>query len=143
MPSGRPQERLFPFSWLVQSLCRKPYWASITTLIVLQSTLGAAWTISVQRFVGTALGAVGGALLMTFGSGNTLAFGVGVFSLGLICTLLRLERNAYRYAGITLAIVMLIVRSGNALMVAIHRFIEVSIGIAVGLALAAIWPERA
>jgi len=80
---------------------------------------------------------------MTFGSGNTLAFGVGVFSLGLICTLLRLERNAYRYAGITLAIVMLIVRSGNALMVAIHRFIEVSIGIAVGLALAAIWPERA
>jgi hypothetical protein len=36
------------------------------------------------------------------------AFGAGVFVLGLICALLRIGRNAFRYAGITRAIVMLV-----------------------------------
>jgi len=38
---------------------------------------------------------------------NVAAFGAGVFVLGLICALLRIGRNAFRYAGITRAIVML------------------------------------
>jgi uncharacterized membrane protein YccC len=62
--------------------------------------------------------------------------------LGLLCTVLRLERNTYRYAGITLAIVMLVPRDKAAWIVAEHRFIEVSIGIVIGLIITAIWPER-
>ena len=42
------------------------YWATITTLIIMQSTLGAALTISEQRFAGTAVGALMGALLTTY-----------------------------------------------------------------------------
>ena len=39
----------------------EPYWATVTTIVVMQSTLGAAWKVSVKRFAGTALGAfVGG-----------------------------------------------------------------------------------
>jgi uncharacterized membrane protein YgaE (UPF0421/DUF939 family) len=120
----------------------EPYWASITTLIVLQSTLGAAWTVSVQRFFGTALGAGMGALLAPFFGSNPIAFGAGVFILGLTCVLLGLDRSGYRYAGITLAIVMLISRSNAVWVIAIHRFVEVSIGIVFGLILTAIWPER-
>jgi uncharacterized membrane protein YccC len=59
----------------------------------------------------------------------------------LICAVLRLERNAYRYAGVTLAIVMLVTREGGVWTIAAHRFIEVSIGIVVGLVLTAVWPE--
>ena len=33
------------------------YWAAITTLVILQSTLGAALTVSEHRLAGTALGA--------------------------------------------------------------------------------------
>jgi hypothetical protein len=44
-------------------------------------------------------------------------------------------------ANITLAIVMLVPRSTSARLVALHRFFEVSIGIAVGLALFAIWQK--
>ncbi|MGA3028179.1 MAG: hypothetical protein ABSF98_25810 [Bryobacteraceae bacterium] len=51
-----------------------------------------------------------------------------------------LSQQAYRFAGITLAIVLLIGRPGAAWLIAAHRFIEVSIGIAVGLAFAAVWP---
>ena len=53
----------------------------------------------------------------------------------------RVEKSAYRYASITLAIVMLVPRSTSAWLVAIHRFFEVSLGIAVGLMLSAFWPE--
>jgi uncharacterized membrane protein YccC len=60
--------------------------------------------------------------------------------LGLICALM-LGRNAFRYAGITLAIVMLVARPEPAWMIAIHRFLEISVGIAVGLLLTAVWPE--
>ena len=66
----------------------------------------------------------------------------GIFALGLICAILRLDQSAYRFAGITLAIVMLVARAEAPFVIAVHRFIEVSIGIAVGLALSAVWPER-
>jgi uncharacterized membrane protein YgaE (UPF0421/DUF939 family) len=69
-------------------------------------------------------------------------FGVAIFVLGLLCAALHLDRPAYRFASITLAIVTLIVRNQPAWKVATHRFFEVSIGIAVGLVMTALWPER-
>ena len=42
------------------------YWATVTTLIVMQSALGAALPISVQHFAGTAIGASAGALTASY-----------------------------------------------------------------------------
>ncbi len=49
-------------SLLIARFCRLPesYWAAVTTIVIMQSTLGAAWTVSKQRFAGTGLGAVMG-----------------------------------------------------------------------------------
>jgi uncharacterized membrane protein YgaE (UPF0421/DUF939 family) len=130
-------------SLLIARLFRLPeaYWAAIATLIVMQSTLGAAWTVSKERMAGTALGAATGALLATYAGFNVAVFGVGLFALGVLCPILRIDRSAYRYAGITLVIVMLIPRTNAPWIVALHRFIEISVGIAVGLILTALWPE--
>jgi uncharacterized membrane protein YccC len=130
-------------SLLIARLFRLPeaYWATITTLVVMQSTLGAAFTVSWHRFVGSAIGAAAGALLATYFGSNAAMFAVGIFIMGIVCAMLRLDRAAYRFAGVTLAIVMLIARSSPAWMVAVHRFIEVSAGIAVALAITAVWPE--
>ncbi|HEY7387422.1 MAG TPA: FUSC family protein [Bryobacteraceae bacterium] len=117
-------------------------WAAISTMVVTQSTLGAALSISGERFAGTALGAFAGGLLATYLRSGMLAFVVGLFALGLVCAVLRLDRAAYRFAGITLAVVVLIARGQPAVVIAIHRFFEVSLGIATGLAFTAIWPER-
>jgi uncharacterized membrane protein YccC len=117
------------------------YWSAITTLVVMQSTLGATVPVSAQRLAGTAMGAAVGALAGTYYPGNTLVFGLCVLGLGIVFTPLRLERNAYRYAGITLAIIML-VPGHTGWIVALHRFFEVSVGIAVGVAISALWPER-
>jgi uncharacterized membrane protein YgaE (UPF0421/DUF939 family) len=118
------------------------YWAAIATLVVMQSTLGATLLISVERVAATALGALAGALLANYFTQNPLVFAAAVFLLGLLCAAFRMERSAYRYASVTLAIVVLIPRTNAAWIVALHRFFEVSVGIIVALALAAVWPEH-
>jgi len=69
-------------------------------------------------------------------------FAAAVFVLGLLCAAFRMEKTAYRYASITLGIIVLIPRSNAAWIVALHRFFEVSVGILVALALVAVWPEQ-
>ena len=61
-------------SLLVARLLRMPegYWASITALIVMQSTFGAALSISAQRFIGTAVVPFWLALAATYTSNTTL-----------------------------------------------------------------------
>jgi uncharacterized membrane protein YccC len=131
-------------SVLVARLFRLPesYWAPITTLVITQSSLGAALTVSGQRLAGTALGALVGAIMAIYFGPRLLAFGVGVFILGLLCAVVRTDRSAYRFGGIAMAIVLLVPRTGPAWQVALHRFAEVSIGIAVALVFAVVWPEK-
>jgi uncharacterized membrane protein YccC len=118
------------------------YWAAIATLVVMQSTLGATLLISIERIAATALGALAGALVASYFPGNLLVFAAAVFVLGLLCSAFRMEKTAYRYAGVTLAIIVLIPRSNVAWIVALHRFFEVSVGILVALAVVAVWPEH-
>jgi uncharacterized membrane protein YgaE (UPF0421/DUF939 family) len=126
-------------------LCKLPnaYWAAISTLIVMQSTFGATLTVSGQRFVGTAVGAVAGALLASRFGPSVFVFGAGVFAIGVVCALLRLDRPAAALAGVTLALVLLVSGAEPAWAIALHRFTEVSLGIGVALLATALWPERA
>ncbi len=128
-------------SYLIAHLFRLPeaYWAPMSTLIVMQLTLNAALPVAAQYVAGTAVGAAVGAAIDAYGHGSVWAFAAAVVFVGLMCVVLRVERSAFRYASITLVIVMLVPRSTSARLVALHRFFEVSIGIAVGLALFAIW----
>src|SRR5713101_2113638 len=130
-------------SYLIARLFHLPeaYWAPISTVIGMGSTLGAALPVSAQHFAGTAIGAAVGAVAATYLRGSVWTFGIAVLLIGLLFAVLRVERSAYRYATTTLVIVMLVTRSTSAWSIAFHRFSEVSIGIAVGLVLSALWPE--
>jgi uncharacterized membrane protein YccC len=118
------------------------YWPAIATLVVMQSTLGATLTLSIERIVATAVGASVGAVEANFFGANLIAFAAAIVLLGFLSKPFRLEKTAYRYASITLAIIVLIPRANPAWIVALHRFIEVSVGILVALAMVAIWPEH-
>jgi uncharacterized membrane protein YgaE (UPF0421/DUF939 family) len=116
------------------------YWAPISTIVIIQSTIPPL-TLGWQRFVGTALGAVLGAALATFFSANVAVYGLGILVCGMLAFLLRIG-SAYRFAGITLSIVLLIPHSLPPRIVGLHRFLEVSLGIAVALVVTVVWPRR-
>jgi uncharacterized membrane protein YccC len=117
------------------------YWAPITTVVITQSSLRETLSVSWHRFIGTALGALVGAIVAIQIGPNMLAFGAGVLVLGLLCALVGSDRTAYRFGGVTLAIVLLVPRTNSAWHIAFHRFAEVSIGIGVALVLTLLWPE--
>src|SRR5579863_1413739 len=129
-------------SMLLARLLKLPefYWAPISAIVIIQSTIDPR-TLAWQRFAGTALGAALGALIATFFSGTALVYAAAIFLTGLLCALLRF-RGAYRFAAITLSIVLLIAHQRPAWIVVSHRFVEVSLGIAVALAVAQLWPSR-
>jgi uncharacterized membrane protein YgaE (UPF0421/DUF939 family) len=118
------------------------YWSTIATLVVMQSTLGATLAVSIGRIVASALGASLGALEASYFGTSMVAFTAAIFLLGLCSIAFRLEESAYRYAGITLTVVVLIPSSHSPWLTGLHRFIEVSIGILVALAVVALWPAR-
>jgi uncharacterized membrane protein YccC len=73
---------------------------------------------------------------------HALVFGACVFVLGLLSAAVRSNRSAFRFGGITLAIVLLVPRTEPGWQIAFHRFAEVSVGIAIALIFAVVWPEK-
>jgi len=114
------------------------YWAPISTIVIIQSTIPPR-TLGWQRFVGTALGAVLGAALATFFRPSAVVYGLGILLCGVLAWLLRVGA-AYRFAGITLSIILLIPRERAPWIAGWHRFLEVSLGIAVALVVTTVWP---
>jgi uncharacterized membrane protein YccC len=110
-------------------------------LVITQSSLGSTLAVSWQRFIGTALGAAIGGLVATYFRPDMLVFGSSIFVLGLFCAAFGADRSAYRFGGVTLAIVLLVSRVESGWLVAFQRFAEVSIGIAVALVMTVVWPE--
>ena len=115
------------------------YWAPISTIVIVQSTIPPR-TIGWQRFVGTALGAVLGAALATFFRPSAVVYAVGILLCVVLAWLLRVG-GAYRFAGITLSIILLIPRGRAPWITGWHRFLEVSLGIAVALVVTMVWPR--
>src|SRR5262249_51015188 len=124
---------------LARGLLRLPefYWAPISTIVILLSTIDPV-SLASQRFAGTALGVALGALIATFFTANWIVYGLGIFVCGILCGILRLG-SAYRFAAIAMTIVLLIAHTEPAWAVAVHRFLEVSLGIAVALVVTLAW----
>jgi uncharacterized membrane protein YccC len=113
------------------------YWAPISTIVILLSTIN-PMTLAWQRFAGTALGAALGAIIAQFFGPHWLVYGAGIFVCGIVCAVLRVG-SAYRFAAITLTIVLLVAHLRSPWIVATHRFVEVSLGIAVALVMTMVW----
>ena len=131
-------------SVLVARMVRLPeaYWAVIATLVVMQSPLSSTVPLAIQRIVASALGASVGAIESACSGANLVVFALTIFLLGLISIAFRLEKVGYSYAGMTLAIIVLIPRPEAPWIAAMHRFAEVSLGILVALAVVAVWREE-
>jgi uncharacterized membrane protein YccC len=115
------------------------YWATVAAIVVMQSPVSSTLPLAIQRIVASALGASVGAIESTYFDASLVAFALAIFALGLLSLVLRLERVGYSYAGITLAIIVLIPRAEAPWTAAAHRFAEVSLGILAALSVVAVW----
>jgi uncharacterized membrane protein YccC len=117
------------------------YWGAISAIIVLQSNFGSTITASRDRVIGTVIGALLGFSFTQFGA-LPWNFVLAVLAAVMICGLLGL-RSSSRLAGVTISIVML-VQTGSHWTLALHRVMEVFLGIIVALVISTlVFPDRA
>jgi uncharacterized membrane protein YccC len=129
--------------WWIALLFGLPdgYWGTISAIIVLQSNFGATISASRDRILGTVIGALLGFSFTLFGS-LPWNFILAIFAAVIVCGLLGL-RSSSRLAGVTISIVML-VNTGSHWTLALHRVLEVFLGILVALAISTlVFPDRA
>lgn len=127
--------------WITQ-LLQMPggYWAAISAIVVMQSEVGATVIASRDRLAGTAMGAVVGWLTAKVWHHHIAIFSLAVLVVMVLCTLLHFK-NAGRLGGVTVAIIILIPHTEPVWHIAMERFLEVSFGIGVSLAIATAWPK--
>jgi len=116
--------------------------APITTLVITQSSLGTALSVSGERFMGTVIGAAVGVVVSSVFAANVIVFGATVLVLGFVSAAAHSSRSAYRFAGVTAAIILLVPRAGSPWKIAIDRFAGVCIGLGVALILTLFWREK-
>ena len=125
--------------WLTELLhFHAGYWAAISAIVVMQSAAGATQTASRDRLAGTAIGALIGIGTAYVWHGSIAVFALAVLVVMVLCTALRLE-NAGRLAGVTVAIIVLAPRAVAIWHIAYERFLEVSFGIVISLAVMEAW----
>jgi uncharacterized membrane protein YccC len=108
----------------------------------MQANLGSSFNAAWQRLVGTAIGALVGAVIGSFGAPLAFTLGLGMTAVILICSFLKLSESL-RIATVTFAIVILS-GSANPWLLGVERFVDVIFGILVALLVTiTLWRPRA
>jgi uncharacterized membrane protein YgaE (UPF0421/DUF939 family) len=123
------------FSYATVSLLplRETYWAPIAAVVVLYPDRETTKKAAFERFIGTIIGSLIGWASAAWWHQNILFYGLSVLVAVGICYLLRLE-NASRLCAVAVTVITIIPRPEPAHLVAFHRCVEVSYGVACALA---------
>jgi uncharacterized membrane protein YgaE (UPF0421/DUF939 family) len=109
-------------------------WAAISAVVVMQADAVLTIGASRDRFLGTAVGALMGWLAALIWGGNVLVFGLALAISLTACAALGLK-NASRLCGATVCLVLLVPAADPKWKMALGRFVVVSFGIGVALAI--------
>ncbi len=127
------------FSYFTASLVpwlHEAYWAPIAAVVVLYPDGDSTRKASGDRFLGTIIGSLVGWACAVSWHENLLVYGGFVTASVAFCYLLRRE-NASRLCAVAVTVITLIPRAEPASLVALHRSIEVTYGVACALAFTA------
>lgn len=120
------------FSYFTASLVpwlHEAYWAPIAAVVVIYPDRGSTMKASADRFFGTLIGSVVGWVSAVSWDGHLVVYGVFVTTSVAFCYALRRE-NAARLCAVAVTVITLIPHTERASVVALHRSIEVSYGVA-------------
>src|SRR5579864_3258941 len=113
---------------LVPSLT-ETYWAPIAAIVVLYPDRQATRRAAIERFVGTFVGSLIGWATAACWHESLVVYGLAIVLAVGLCHLVRLP-NASRLCAVAVTVITVIPRAEPALLVAFHRFVEVSYGVA-------------
>lgn len=118
------------------------YWAAVSAIVVMGSDSTVTLASCRDRIIGTAIGAFLGWLTFYAWHGHYLLYGLAVTLCIFVCSILAFEK-AGRLAAVALSIIVLIKIDGGPAQAALARFLEVSLGIVVALAVTMlVFPPR-
>ena len=126
---------------------QQPYWAVLTSVIIMQASVGGSLKASLDRMLGTVAGAIWGvSVTLAIPHRDTLALGLTLtVALAPLALVAALKPN-YRVAPVTAIIVLLSTTGGQVGPVhyAVHRVLEIGLGCLVGFAVSLlVMPARA
>jgi uncharacterized membrane protein YccC len=121
------------------------FWAVITAIIVMQSSVGGTLAASIERMVGTVGGAVVGAAVAVVGSWTKMPEVLELVAAIIPLSIAASVYQSMRIAPVTAAILLLANPSNiDPLLSAADRVLEIALGSVVGLAVAIlVFPARA
>lgn len=118
------------------------YWAAVSAIVVMASDKNLTLISCRDRIIGTAIGALLGWGTYYVWHGHYLMYALAVLLCLLACSTLEFEK-AGRLAAVTLTIVVLIPIDNGPGSAALARFLEVSMGVVVALAMThLVFPQR-
>jgi uncharacterized membrane protein YccC len=121
------------------------YWAVITTLIVMQASLGGTMGAAADRVLATMAGAVAGAIGAWLQAALSLPQSVVIILICAPMAMLAMERPSFRLAPVTAAMILMMGSSESAaLRTAVERMLEIALGCLIGVLTAHfVLPNRA
>jgi uncharacterized membrane protein YccC len=132
--TGAAAVAMFAYATASQvSALKEVYWAPIAAVVVLYPGVEATKKAALSRFFGTTLGSLIGWACAAWWHHNLLLYGVAVVIAVGVCYLLRLQ-DAARLCAVAVTVITLVPRAAPPHIVAFHRFLEVSYGVACALA---------
>ena len=110
-------------------------WAVISSIIILQSTLGGGYLEGYKRFIGILLGSLVGGLAATFLGWQAFHLAVALFLTVIVMGVLKLQSST-RIACLSCAVVIVVWSLnpvGSPWVFALHRFVDSCLGVFIGL----------
>ena len=118
------------------------YWAAVSAIVVMGSDTPVSLASCRDRVIGTAIGALLGWGTSYVWHGHYLLYGLAVLVCLLVCSTLEYEK-AGRLAAVALTIIVLIQIDQGPGQAALARFLEVSLGVVIALAVTLlVFPQR-
>lgn len=121
------------------------YWLILTTIIILQPTLGATLNKAKQRTIGTLLGVAVGSILILAISHSLLGIAICIAFLIFTCVLTRtISQAVFVFSGTIIAILLLNAGQTPNWEYAVYRMIDTLLGVSIGLGASfLLWPNWA
>jgi uncharacterized membrane protein YccC len=122
------------------------YWAVFTTVIVVQTSIGATVNLALERLIGTLFGALVGGLAVWLRPQTPLGLGIALFVAVFLTAFGAAGRSKLKVAPVTAVIMLLSPTAGHLgpLETAVLRVVEISLGSVIGVAATLlIFPARA